>query len=190
MHFNRLTVLVPIFIVLASAAAFAMHFDLFSNGSQGFSFNILHALADNGNDNKNSGNDISDGDTDGDANGEDVPPPPPALPTAPSHTANCNVSTNTATFSWTAPAGATYYTLRVHDTAYPWNGTCTGTGNWCFDNETSTSRAITGLNGNYNSWVHVCNANGCSAAANSESINCAAPVWTTYCTGGNDTNDT
>ena len=103
MHFNRLTILVPIFIVLASATAFAVHFDLLSNGPQGFSFNILHALAEgDGGGGGGGGGDggggyggggccdddgDAGGDTGGDAgSGEDVPPPPPPPAPAPTFT--------------------------------------------------------------------------------------------------------
>src|SRR3989344_2583204 len=97
MHFNRYTILVPLFIVLASATIFAVHFDVVSYGQQGLSFNILHALADGGGDGGDSGGDGGDGggdsggdggdsggdggDTGGDNDsGRDTPPPPPPPP--------------------------------------------------------------------------------------------------------------
>ena len=90
--------------------------------------------------------------------------------------ASCDASTNVATFSWTQPSGATSYNVRVNDTAYAWDGTCTSPGNWCFDGLTSSSKQITGLYAVYNSWLEACNAGGCSPVSNHATADCTPPA--------------
>ncbi len=111
----------------------------------------------------------------------DVPPPP----TNPS--ASC--ISNTATMTWTEPANTTYSALRLHDAAYSWTGQCGSDGvpgNWCWD--TNPPKTLGGLYGNYNWWVHACNANGCNSTTVGGSFVCQNPVWVAYCTGEYDPN--
>ncbi|MDO8407712.1 MAG: hypothetical protein Q7S95_00540, partial [bacterium] len=62
----------PLFIVIASATTFAVHFNWVSYGAQGLSFNIMHAHADDGGDGggSDSGGDAGDGGSGSDSGGD------------------------------------------------------------------------------------------------------------------------
>src|SRR3989344_4378735 len=69
MPFNRYTIFVPIFVVIASAAIFAVHFNWVSYGQQGLSFSIMHAYADDGDGGDSGGGGGDDGGDGGDSGG-------------------------------------------------------------------------------------------------------------------------
>lgn len=104
--------------------------------------------------------------------------PPPPVPTTPTiTTSSCSYPTNSSTIAWTAPAGATYYLLRINDSGFSsvstWDGSCSTPGNpnggqFCDDAFTGNSYTFTGITDhNYGWWVHACNASGCSGSTSS-----------------------
>jgi hypothetical protein len=101
-----------------------------------------------------------------------VLPPPPA-----SMSASCPIPGTTATLSWPAVAGATYYALRSdNQTTGGWTGTCSGGGDFCA-NVGATSYSFASIaTHTYNNWVHACNSAGCSAAAASAVVTCQPPI--------------
>ncbi len=115
---------------------------------------------------------------------------PASCPSDPHSPGECSVPTpttdlhascvnNTATLSWTAPAGTTYSALRVHDTAGPWaaggceNNSSGVPGSWCFNTQSPIVLSLT--DGDYAWWTHACNANGCSVGTRGPDFSCGAP---------------
>ncbi len=102
----------------------------------------------------------------------------PAVPASSgSNVPSC--SGTSASISWGAVSGATFYQTRINDTtAGIWTGTCSTAengGNYCNNNETSTSHSWAGVAGHsYATWVHACNSNGCSNASNWPTFSCGA----------------
>ncbi|TAN36305.1 hypothetical protein EPN27_02190, partial [Patescibacteria group bacterium] len=103
-----------------------------------------------------------------------VATPIPATPA--SISGSCPSPGTSASVSWSPVSWATYYALRVNNTADGWTGTCSSAnGDFC-SNETSTSRSFTGTPGHsYSSWVHACNSGGCSGAISAPVFSCVAP---------------
>lgn len=68
--------------------------------------------------------------------------------------------------------------LRVNNQTDGWDGSCTSSaGDFC-SNEAGTLRSFTGTPGAiYSTWVHACNAGGCSSAVNN-SFSCGFPAPT------------
>ena len=104
------------------------------------------------------------------------PPPSPPTLNAPS----CPAPGTSASISWNASSGATYYWLRVdNQTANGWNGLCNGSqnpGDVCED-ITSTSKSFTSIaNNTYSWWVHACNSSGCSSPSTGTNFICIPPA--------------
>ncbi len=102
-------------------------------------------------------------------------------PLDPTLSVSCPSPGTAGNVSWTAPAGATYYSLRLNnETLSGWDGSCNpanGEGDICENiNAPTTSRNFIGSPGsNYTAWVHACNASGCSPAGNGKSFTCILP---------------
>ncbi|MBI2439488.1 MAG: hypothetical protein HYV45_02720 [Candidatus Moranbacteria bacterium] len=105
----------------------------------------------------------------------------PAIPPQPaSVTGSCPVPGTVANISWPASLGATFYALRSDNQSNGWQGTCAGAyvGDVCIDNVASTSYVINPSTpgASYNTWVHACNAGGCSPGAASTIFTCIPPA--------------
>ncbi|MBI3109878.1 hypothetical protein HYZ06_02445 [Candidatus Daviesbacteria bacterium] len=101
-------------------------------------------------------------------------PSPPTL-NAPS----CPAPGTTASISWNASSGATYYMLRADDqTANGWNGQCNGNqnpGDVCEDIAATSKNFASIANHTYSWWVHACNSSGCSAPTSGTNFTCTPP---------------
>ncbi len=70
--------------------------------------------------------------------------------------------------TWTAPAGAWKYNLRIDDTSNPWVGSCIArqnAGDVCVDDRIGNgyTKNIVADGRVYNAWVHGCNSCGCGS---------------------------
>lgn len=97
-----------------------------------------------------------------------IPVTPPVL-----HPPSCPPPGSTATLSWDSSYGATYYALRVNNTADGWDGSCSSSaGDFC-QNVNSTSYQFTSSPGaTYGWWLHSCNDGGCSLQTNGAEFTC------------------
>ncbi len=108
-----------------------------------------------------------------------------SLPAPASITGSCPAPGTTATMTWSAVAGATYYALRLNNGVDPWDGSCTGL-DYC-SNEVGTSRAYPSVPGaSYGTWVHACNGAGCSGLV-SNVFSCFVPPSLTSAAASNCT---
>ena len=100
----------------------------------------------------------------------------PSLPTGLS--ASCPAPGNSATLSWNAVPGATYYWLRVDNLTNGWSDTCNWTypGDICDNNVGGPSYPFSSTPGaSYDWWVHSCSAQGCTSEAVHNSFTCGIP---------------
>ncbi len=99
---------------------------------------------------------------------------------------SCPSPGSTANLSWGGVGGATYYALRVdNQTSGGWSGTCTGGGDFCADIGATSYSFGSSPSNTYNTWVHACNAAGCSAGAASSGFTCAATPINGSCGSSN-----
>lgn len=110
-------------------------------------------------------------------------PSPTCVPNIPGPVTNFSGSSpspgTTATLTWSAVSGATYYAVRADSAPNSWSGTCTtiNPGDQCL-NVNGTSHAWSTTAGcSYTAWVHACNASGCGTQS-TLSFTCTAPSCT------------
>jgi len=103
---------------------------------------------------------------------------PPSPPTGLS--ASCPSPGTSATVSWNAVFGATYYPLRVNNIADGWDGSCSSAGGDFCEDVYGTSYSFTSIPGaSYSWWLHSCNANGCNwTTVEGPNFTCTVPTYT------------
>ena len=109
----------------------------------------------------------------------------PSAPSAPGWiSGSCPSPGTTATISWGSVSGSGItYALRADKSPSSWNGSCnpsSGSGDYCQDGLTSTSRSISTTPGaTYQTWVHAVNSGGWSGQINAF-FTCAASCPSGY----------
>lgn len=100
-----------------------------------------------------------------------LPPPPTNL------SSSCPAPGTSATLTWSASAGATYYALRVDDHADFWD-CATQPGDRCPNVTSTTYMFSSAADHEYFWWLHACNSNGCASNFASGTIFTCAPYPT------------
>ncbi|MDP3051991.1 MAG: DUF4214 domain-containing protein [bacterium] len=114
-----------------------------------------------------------------------TPLPPTGL------SASCPSPGTSASLSWNAVSGATYYALRVDNTTKGLNDNpCFGTtGDYCNEAVSGTSIPVSTITGDsYRWWLHPCNAAGCNWTTVLGPNNFTCAVSTTTCIPSGDQN--